>query len=96
MIGTYYPTQSIRFSTTVEILGTLIDPPTVSLNVQDCTGAVTTYASPSLDSLGNYHQDVTLPSSAPIGPWHYWWTCVGALPNQAGVSPPRGFVVALP
>jgi hypothetical protein len=92
---TYYPTESFRVTAEITILGQLSAPLTLTLFVQDPTGAQTSYVNGLVpDSLGNYHQDVTLSATPAFGRWTYWWTSTGAQINQAGVSNPQFFYVA--
>jgi hypothetical protein len=92
--NTYYPGQSIRFSANISIFKVPVDPSTLVLMVVDTMGSVSAYPTPTEDAVGEWHQDLTLPTSPAIGLWTYYWTCAGSLPNQNGVSRPRVFVVA--
>lgn len=92
---TYYPNESFRVTAAITIIGQLSAPVSLTLYVQDSTGAITSYANGLVpDSLGNYHQDVTIGSTPAFGRWAYWWTSAGAQINQAGVSNPQFFYVA--
>lgn len=83
----------VRISTTVRQLNadgttSLCTPATLTLLVKvaqaDGTQAVTgTYASPTLDSTGNYHQDIPATDLTAIGHYQYTWTSTG---TGAGVS----------
>jgi hypothetical protein len=76
-------------STTVrDATGTLVTPTTLTLLVKtaqaDGTWLTTgTYASPTLDSTGNYHQDVPVTDLTATGHYQYTWTSTG---TGAGVS----------
>ena len=76
MPNAYYPNNLIRLTGTYTSGGLAADPTTVSLKVKDPAGAVTTYASPVKDSVGNYHQDVT---ATIVGVWYYDWIGTGAI-----------------
>jgi len=85
-----YPAgQPVRLSTTVrDVTGTLVNASALTLLVKlaqaDGTWATTgTYASPTLDSTGNYHQDVPAADLAATGHYQYTWTATG---TGAGVS----------
>lgn len=77
-----------------DINGTLVDPATVQLQVQDPSGNVTTYSedvSPTeveRASTGNYYVDQVVDEA---GEWHYWWiatgTGQGTEPGQFVVEP---------
>lgn len=81
--------QPIRLSTKItDVTGALTDAGTLTLLVKlaqaDGTWtAGTTYASPSHDSLGTYHQDVPAADLATAGHYQYTWTSAG---TGAGVS----------
>ncbi len=92
--NTYYPSQSIRFFANISIFRVPVDPATLTLNVVDASGNTNQYPSPTEDSVGQWHFDLTLPTAPAIGLWSYYWTCTGTLPNQNGVSTPRVFTVA--
>lgn len=81
--------QPVRISTTVkDVTGTLVNATTLTLLVKiaqaDGTQLVTgTYAAPTLDSTGNYHQDIPVTDLAAAGHYQYTWTATG---TGAGVS----------
>lgn len=81
--------QPIRLSTTVrDVTGALVNATTLTLLVKvaqaDGTMLTTgTYAAPTLDSTGNYHQDVLAADLTGIGHYQYTWTATG---TGAGVS----------
>jgi hypothetical protein len=81
--------QPIRLSTTVrDVTGALVNATAITLLVKaaqaDGTQATTgTYATPTLDSTGTYHQDVPVTDLAVIGHYQYTWTSTG---TGAGVS----------
>jgi hypothetical protein len=76
-------------STTVrDVTGALVNAGALTLLVKiaqaDGTQLTTgTYATPTLDSTGNYHQDVPVTDLAAAGHYQYAWTSTGA---GAGVS----------
>jgi hypothetical protein len=83
----------VRLSTTVRQLNTdgtttLVNAGTLTLLVKlaqaDGTQLTTgTYATPTLDSTGNYHQDIPVTDLTATGHYQYAWTSTGA---GAGVS----------
>ena len=79
----------VRVSATVrDTNGALATPATLTLLVKlaqaDGTWATTgTYASPTLDSPGTYHQDIPAADLATLGHYQYTWTSTG---TGAGVS----------
>ncbi len=81
--------QPIRVSTTVrDITGALVNATTLTLLVKvaaaDGTWTTTgTYASPTLDSTGTYHQDIPASDLTVAGHYQYTWTATG---TGAGVS----------
>jgi|HubBroStandDraft_6_1064221.scaffolds.fasta_scaffold00062_64 hypothetical protein len=85
--------QPVRQSTTVRQLNTddtttLVNATGLTLVVKiaqaDGTQLTTgTYASPTLDSTGNYHQDIPVTDLAATGHYQYAWTATG---TGAGVS----------
>jgi hypothetical protein len=81
--------QPIRLSTTVrDVTGALVNATALTLLVKtaqaDGTMLTTgTYASPTLDSTGNYHQDIPVTDLAAAGHYQYTWTATG---TGAGVS----------
>jgi hypothetical protein len=78
------------FSPVSSLVGTTLDPTTITLKVKDPNGTTTTYSSPTKDSQGNYHQDVTPTVS---GTWWYAWGGTGAVVAQSEnyfiVTPPQ-------
>jgi hypothetical protein len=95
-VSRYPAGQPIRVSTTVrDVTGTLVNATALTLVVKlaqaDGTLLTTgTYASPTLDSTGNYHQDIPVTDLAATGHYQYVWTSTG---TGAGVSPPAEFDV---
>jgi hypothetical protein len=81
--------QPIRLSTTVkDVTGTLVNAGALTLLVKlaqaDGTQATTgTYASPTNDSTGTYHQDIPVTDLVAAGHYQYTWTATG---TGAGVS----------
>lgn len=85
--------QPVRQSTTVRQSNvdgttTLVTPTTLTLLVKvaaaDGTMATTgTYASPTADSVGTYHQDIPAADLTAVGHYQYTWTATG---TGAGVS----------
>lgn len=66
--------------------GTPVDPDTISLQVKDPTGAITTYVYGVAmglvkEAIGIYYFDVNL---SIVGSWHYRWTGTGT--NQAAAE----------
>lgn len=92
--STYLPNESLRVFASITIFAVPIDPATLTLHVQDASGNVTTYASPVEDTVGNWHQDITIPPTPAPGIWSYYWTSTGFLPNQQGVSATVQFMVS--
>ena len=85
-----YPAgQPIRVSTTVrDVTGTLVNAGAITLVVKIANAAGTmtttgTYASPTNDGTGLYHQDVPTADLATAGHYQYVWTSTG---TGAGVS----------
>jgi hypothetical protein len=85
-----YPSgQPVRISTTVrDVTGALVDAGTLTLLVKiaaaDGTQTTTgTYASPTHDGIGTYHQDIPVTDLAATGHYQYTWTATG---TGAGVS----------
>jgi hypothetical protein len=85
-----YPTgQPIRLSTTVrDVTGTLVDAGVLTLlvkirNADGTTTTTGTYASPTHDGTGLYHQDVPVADLGLVGHYQYTWTATG---TGAGVS----------
>ena len=81
--------QPIRVSTTIrDTTGTLVNATTLTLLVKlaavDGTWTTTgTYASPTNDGTGLYHQDIPVTDLAASGHYQYTWTSTG---TGAGVS----------
>jgi hypothetical protein len=81
--------QPIRLSTTVrDVTGALVNAGALTLLVKiaqaDGTQLTTgTYATPTLDSTGNYHQDIPVTDLAATGHYQFAWTATG---TGAGVS----------
>jgi len=88
-VARYPLNQPIRVSTTVrDVTGTLVNATTLTLLVKlrqaDGTWATTgTYASPTNDGTGLYHQDVPAADLTGLGHYQYTWTATG---TGAGVS----------
>jgi hypothetical protein len=81
--------QPVRISTTVrDVTGALVNATTLTLLVKtaqaDGTWLTTgTYASPTNDSTGAYHQDIPVTDLTAAGHYQYTWTSTG---TGAGVS----------
>jgi len=88
-VARYPQGQPIRVSTTVrDVTGALANAGTLTLLVKlaavDGTWTTTgTYASPTNDSTGLYHQDIPVTDLATTGHYQYSWTATG---TGAGVS----------
>jgi hypothetical protein len=88
-VARYPLNQPIRLSTTVkDVTGTLVNATTLTLLVKiavvDGTTSTTgTYASPTNDSTGAYHQDIPVTDLATAGHYQFTWTATG---TGAGVS----------
>jgi hypothetical protein len=83
--------QPVRLSTTVkDVTGTLVNAGALSLTVRKPDATTQTYASPTNDGTGLYHQDVPTADITQLGHYQYVWTATGA---GAGVSGPAGFDV---
>lgn len=83
--------QPIRVSTEVrDISATLTDPLTVTLKVKKPDAASLTYAAPTKDSTGKYHQDIPADDLTLTGHYSFYWVTTGP---AAGVSPPGDFDV---
>jgi hypothetical protein len=80
-----YPVgQPIRLSTTVAtITGVLANAGTLTLVVQKPDGTRQTYATPTNDATGLYHQDLPTTDLAQTGDYQYEWVATGA---NAGVA----------
>jgi hypothetical protein len=88
-VARYPQGQPIRLTATVrDVTGALVTAGALTLLVKvsaaDGTWTTTgTYASPTLDSAGTYHQDIPVTDLAAIGHYQYTWTATG---TGAGVS----------
>jgi len=88
-VARYPLNQPIRVSTTVrDVTGTLVNASTLTLLVKlrqaDGSWATTgTYAAPTNDGTGLYHQDVPAADLQGLGHYQYTWTATG---TGAGVS----------
>jgi hypothetical protein len=88
-VARYPAGQPVRVSTTVrDVTGALTDAGTLTLLVKlaaaDGTWTTTgTYATPTHDSAGTYHQDIPVTDLAGLGHYQYTWTATG---TGAGVS----------
>jgi hypothetical protein len=88
-VSRYPLNQPIRVSTTIkDVTGTLVNAGALTLLVKlaavDGTQTTTgTYASPTNDSVGLYHQDIPVTDLAATGHYQYTWTATG---TGAGVS----------
>jgi hypothetical protein len=88
-LSRYPQGQPVRVPATVrDLSGALVTATTLTLVVKlaqaDGTWLTTgTYAAPTLDSTGNYHQDVPATDLAAAGHYQYTWTATG---TGAGVS----------
>ena len=80
-----YPNgQPVRISTTVkDLTGALVNPGSLTLTVQKPDASQQAYASPVLDSTGNYHQDIPAADLAQNGHYQYTWVSTGV---GSGVS----------
>src|SRR6185312_1231406 len=89
LVARYPSGQPIRLSTTVrDVTGALVNAGALTLLVKlaaaDGTWTTTgTYASPTNDSTGTYHQDIPVTDLAVNGHYQYTWTATG---TGAGVS----------
>jgi hypothetical protein len=86
MPGSYVVHQQVRLTGTFRnAAGELKDPTTVTVKVQDATGAQTIYtfaaAEVVRDSEGVYHKDIeiTKPSTGGGGVWYYRFEGTGAV-----------------
>jgi hypothetical protein len=66
-----------------DLSGTLVNAGSLTLTVQKPDATTQDYASPSLDSTGNYHQDVPAADLSQLGHYQYKWVATG---TGAGVS----------
>jgi hypothetical protein len=92
-VARYPAGQPVRVPATVRQLNvdgttTLVNPTTLTLLVKlaAADGTLTTtgtYASPTLDSVGTYHQDIPATDLTALGHYQFTWTATGA---GAGVS----------
>lgn len=71
------PGQGIRLSATVTSLGSPFTPQNMALATKDPTGTIVAYT-PTLDSTGQYHQDITLSGGAATGIWLVKWQATGS------------------
>jgi hypothetical protein len=80
-----YPNgQPVRLSTTVkDVTGTLTNAGTLTLTVQNPDATQQSFAAPTLDSTGMYHQDIPATALTQNGHYLYIWQATGA---GAGVS----------
>lgn len=77
--------QPIRLSTTVrDVAGVLVNAGTLTLTIVKPDGSSQTYASPTNDGTGTYHQDVAAADLAQLGYYAYEWVATG---TGAGVAP---------
>ena len=76
-LNTYTPGALIRLSAAFTVSGVATDPTTVTCVVRAPDGTETTYATPTKDSVGNYHVDHDL-TAAKSGVWTYKFTGTGA------------------
>jgi len=83
--------QPVRISTTIrDVTGTLVNAGTLSLTVKKPDATTQTYASPSNDGTGLYHQDIPAADITQLGHYAYVWTATG---TGAGVSGSASFDV---
>lgn len=83
--------QPVSVSTEVRLQSTaLTDPDTIVLTVHKPDTTIGTYASPTKDAVGKYHQDIPASDLTLLGHYAFVWTTTGA---GAGVSPPGDFDV---
>jgi len=83
--------QPVRISTTIrDVTGTLVNAGTLSLTVKKPDATTQTYASPSNDGTGLYHQDIPAADITHLGHYAYVWTATG---TGAGVSGSASFDV---
>jgi hypothetical protein len=80
-----YPVgQGVRLSASItDATGALVNPSTIVLTLQKPDGTQVTYNSPTNDSTGKYHQDLSSGDTTQIGHYQYAWTTTG----PAGVVP---------
>ena len=76
-MSTYCPGELIRLSAAFTVGGVATDPTTVTCIVRAPDGTETTYATPTRDSVGNYHVDHDL-TAAKAGVYAQRWTGTGA------------------
>jgi hypothetical protein len=90
-MNSYKLGTTVRFSSSVTLLGVLTNPEAVSLLLQPPGSATITFSSPTNDGAGLYHQDYTLPSppSTLIGIWKYRWMASGV--GESGLG--EGFIL---
>jgi hypothetical protein len=88
-LGDFNSGQLVRLSASfTDASNAAADPTTVACKVRHPSGAVDTYASPTKDSTGHYHQDVTVDAG---GLWTVRWEGTGAV-----VTAGEGTLVVLP
>lgn len=81
--------QPVHISTEVRDQATnLTDPDTIVLTVHKPDATLLTYATPTRDSVGKYHQDVPAADLTALGHYSFAWLTTGP---AAGVSPPGNF-----
>lgn len=91
MSKAYFSHNTVRLSCAFTVNGVATDPTTVTLNVQDPAGVVTSYtyagAQIAKDSVGNYHYDLNVVTQ---GAWLYEFigtgTCIAASEGSFTVS----------
>lgn len=89
MANSYDPGNVIRISGTftdsVSLL--VIDPTVIVLKVKDAIGTVSSYT-PTRDSTGQYHYDLTIPLTAvSSGYWKYSWEASGNVLSSSTDTP---------
>jgi hypothetical protein len=91
----YAQAQPVRVSTEVrDTSGALVDPTSILLRVKKPDGTfLADYTSPTKDSTGKYHQDLSALDVATLGHYQYAWITTG---TAAGVSPAAAFEVVDP
>jgi len=85
----YKPGDTVYFTASMTSLGAAISPSSVVLTVDAPNGTQYT-PSVSMDSTGEYHATLALPSSAPVGVWWARWTATspnGLVERSFGVIP---------
>jgi len=81
-----YPSgASVTVSTTIkDRTGTAADASAITLTVHQPDGTVKTYPSPTHDGVGQYHQDLPVLDTTPVGMYPYTWTATVA--STTGIS----------